>query len=97
MPTPIDESEDERRLRARIEHREHMSRTLKIEKRDVLKYGQTLHCPGPYNQIHGMAHRAHTQLCRDRMAKLMNDDPENVHRIVAAQHREMSYYEKKDR
>ena len=25
----------------------------------------------------------------------MNDDPENVHRIVAARHREMAYYEKK--
>ena len=95
VPAPVDGTDDERRLRASIQERGAMPRTFKIEKRDVLRYGQTPHCPGCYNQMHGLALRPHTQLCRDRMAKRMNDDPDNVDRIVAAQHREMAYYEKK--
>ena len=92
IPTPAEETEDERRARA-IGEPDYRPRTFKIEKRDVLKYGQTPNCMGWHNQMNGLPHKAHTPLCRERLSKLMMQDPLDCYRIANALHKEYAFQE----
>ena len=93
IPTAAEEDEDQRRARAAADP-EYRPRTFKIDKRDVIKYGQTPGCTGCHNQMNGLGHKPHTPLCRERFGKLMMQDPLDCHRVANAQQREYAYHER---
>ena len=52
------------------------------------KYGCTPQCPGCVNLRLGKYHRAHTEECRARIEKALNEDAEYSHRLTAAHARQ---------
>ena len=58
-------------------------RRLRMEKKDVMKYGGSPDCPACRAIVAGKAWRAaHSTSCRERIEGLMAKDPEDMHRVV---------------
>ena len=94
------ETEEERQQRAHLpdkDETEYVPRTFKIEKKDVVKYKQTPHCMGCHHAMNNSRPRPHTPACRDRIRDLMEKDPVDAVRILAARAREDAYLEMKIR
>ena len=91
IPTPAEEGEDKRKERS-FADAAYKPRNFKIEKGDVIKYGQTPQCMGRHQQMMGLPHKTPTPVCRDRPSKLMMQDPIDCYRIANARQREYAYH-----
>ena len=56
-----------------IDTNDEVPRKFYISKRDALKFGYTKGCPGCMSWSKGTFRKPHTQACRERFAKLLED------------------------
>ena len=49
-------------------------RRCRIEKKDILKYGYTAHCPGCTRMARGLPAQSHSEICRNRITEQLQKD-----------------------
>jgi hypothetical protein len=85
----IDGDEDVRTMRHPDEVRE-----LRLTKRMFQRYGYSDNCIGCTAHRNGAAKRGHTAVCRERMYRIMEADPEDRETLTKAIMRQMEFQEK---
>ena len=68
-------------------------RSFAITRRDLENYGYTPACPGCYAAANDRKHKPHTSVCRDRIAKALEGDESQAHRVIDARECEDAFLE----
>ena len=91
-PPAIEKSDNENKSKPNADE-QIVPRSFAILRKDLVNYGYTPSCPGCYAAANDRKHKAHTAVCRERIAKALSEDESQAHRISDAREREDAFLE----